>query len=60
VEENINVVGVIGSTAKIYGITNNGVRPLLETRQFNNYGSARLFADEYENKQREYRSKNRK
>lgn len=58
-DELINVVGVCGSVAKIYGLPYNGVRPLLEIKQFNNYGAAKLFADEYEDKQRQNKQKTR-
>lgn len=54
-DDRIYVVGVIGSTAKIFGLPSYlGIRPLLETRQFPHYGAAKLFADEYEDRQRSF------
>jgi hypothetical protein len=65
-DANINVVAVYpGGLAVFYGHAKeeDGAtlpRPRLYSRQFPNYGAARLFAQEYEEAQREERARRTK
>lgn len=64
-DHNINVVAVYpGGLAVFYGHASSeedgGVRPKLYSRQFANYGQAKLFAQEYEEAQRIERARKSK
>lgn len=53
-EERIQVVGVCGNEATVYGLPDDwGFRPFVSRQWFSNYGQARQFAVDYEAKQRD-------
>jgi len=54
--EKIQVVGVCGNEATIYNMPDKwGFRAFVRREQFSNYGQARQFAVEFEEKQRSQR-----
>lgn len=60
-DDRINVAAVCGNEVRIYSDSDNrGRRTFIRRYQFNTYGAAKLFADEFEDQQRERTARRQK